>query len=310
MTAPMRARRWAWRAAAKLRHLPVAARVLAGLEPGRGWRRFTPTATAASALTVDAGAAGAALESRAIGILREHGVVILTGLADPAAVAAARDELARFLAPFEALWAQGARGEGVSTDGIRWVARRKGTVNPLADPASVVCLWTEEGDDGGNVGVTRADQLARTRGLPALAALIDAPAQARLAAIVAGVHATGERRFDLLKKPGVARPQTAHVDTAGSFFYAFQYLNDMREPADGPYAYLPGSHRREDLLARDLVLNRLAGRAVRDLPALAGRLVPMTGPAGSIVLSCQRGVHGGLPQPAGRVRWALQTTFA
>ena len=308
MTVSMRARHGAWRAAGRLRHLPGVARLLAGLESGRGWTRFTPTAASATAVTLDASEAGVALESRAIEMLREHGVVVLTGLADTVLVAAAREEAARFLAPFEALWAQGARGEGVAA-GVRWIARRKGEIHATADPRPMVCLATEEGDNGGNIGIIRADELARARGLPALAALIKAPAQATLAAIVARLHSTGERTFNLMKKPGVTRPQTAHVDTTGSFFLAYQYLNDMREPADGPYAYLPGSHRREDLLARELLLNRLAGRRPRDLPALAGRLVPMTAPAGAIVLSCQRGVHGALPQRAGHVRWALQTTF-
>jgi len=305
----MRIRLRLWRAAARLARLPGIAGALARLEPGAGWRDFTPTAHGVEEVTLDVRAGGAAFEDRAVALLRRHGVVVLTGLTDPATVSAARDEAREFLAPFEALWAAGARGQG-SHDGVRWVAAPKNRVDVLADTSPAVTLSTAGGDDAGNIGVIRADRLASERRMRAIAALCGSPAQQIVAAIVARVHGGGQCRFDLLKKAGVTGPQTAHVDTWGAFYYAFQYLNDIDDAHDGPYAYLMGSHRREDLLARDILLNRLRGRPPRDMPYLADRLTPLTGPAGAIVLSCQRGVHGGLPQQPGRVRWALQTTIA
>ena len=96
-----------------------------------------------------------------------------------------------------------------------------------------------------------------------------------------------------------------HVDNLHRYYKAFLYLSDVRTAGDGPYAYVPGTHRRPDLLRREARLNSLIGRHEADSFAFEGMEIPILAPKGSIILSCQSGVHRGLPQTWGASRTVL-----
>lgn len=82
----------------------------------------------------------------------------------------------------------------------------------------------------------------------------------------------------------------AHDDAR---FLAIAYLAPVTELADGPFAYLAGSHRRSRLTR---LASRLVNRLVRrppTAPTVADDTVRIepTGPAGTIVVADGRGYH-------------------
>ena len=77
------------------------------------------------------------------------------------------------------------------------------------------------------------------------------------------------------------------------------------EREDGPYAYVPGSHRRPDLLKREARLNSLNGRPETNSYAFEGREVSFLVEKGTVIISCQSGVHRGMPQREGASRTVL-----
>lgn len=96
-----------------------------------------------------------------------------------------------------------------------------------------------------------------------------------------------------------------HVDNLHDYYKVFLNLSDVRDLGDGPYAYVPGSHRRHDLLRREARLNSFAGRAENDSFAFAGYEIPILAEKGTAIVSCQSGVHRGMPQRMGASRTVL-----
>jgi hypothetical protein len=68
---------------------------------------------------------------------------------------------------------------------------------------------------------------------------------------------------------------------------------------------VPGSHRRLDLLRREARLNGLNGRRETDSCAFKGHELNCLVEKGTVIISCQSGVHRGMPQQEGASRTVL-----
>jgi hypothetical protein len=93
-----------------------------------------------------------------------------------------------------------------------------------------------------------------------------------------------------------------HVDGFIREFKSFLYLDDVDE-ANGPFTYIPGTHRSHALrLRKQLRGNGEASPTSFHADEIEGALdreVQITGPAGTLILADVRGLHRGSPQSAG-----------
>ena len=128
------------------------------------------------------------------------------------------------------------------------------------------------------------------------------------AALVATVSDARPAQINLLHNSSVTNTRGLHVDNLDGNYKAFLYLGDVRAE-DGPYAYVPGSHRRTDLLRREARLNSLLGHSETDSHAFEDLALSFPVPKGTLIVSCQSGVHRGLPQMPGASRNVLVANF-
>jgi hypothetical protein len=97
-----------------------------------------------------------------------------------------------------------------------------------------------------------------------------------------------------------------HIDNLVHTFKSFLYLTDVNSLQDGPYSYIPGSHKLPYIHRLELRLTEKMGANARDIWS-SKYLTPVnfTAPMGSLILSDQTGIHRGLPQVDGALRIAL-----
>jgi hypothetical protein len=130
----------------------------------------------------------------------------------------------------------------------------------------------------------------------------------KITALVAAVSDARPTQINLLHNGSVTNTRGLHVDSLNGNYKAFLYLGDVRAE-DGPYAYVPGSHNRADLLRREARLNSLLGRAETDSHAFDDLALSFPVPRSTLIVSCQSGVHRGLPQKPGASRSVLVANF-
>lgn len=250
--------------------------------------------------------AGAAL------MLARHGIVSLPGLIDAELAGRARREADLFTARLRHAMAGGADAGVV--ENIFWQvggARFPNYRALAAHRQPVANLVGRDGavPNGGIIDIFRVDQAARRNGWDALSACCEKLAAPPVADIVATVSPRRPDQFHLLRNDSIAATRGLHWDNLDSCYKAFLYLSPVTEPDDGAYAFVPGSHTRLDLIRREARLNSLAGRREQDSFAFAGREVPVLGAAGTVIISCQNGIHRGLPQRPGATRTMLVCNY-
>jgi hypothetical protein len=274
------------------------------------WERFVPSAADAEQLSVridpddvDAGVA------QAVGLLKKHGVVRLPAFLDRSEAAAAGQALIGFLDPFIEVQEQEPHGGGLH--GCDWQTGTDRIPDYLTRPIPVVSfLGKGPGDvDAGFIVLSRVETIAARDGFQRLEALLGSPRFRLAERIVSRVFSAGARIHQFLLSRSAATPRSAHTDTLGEFYNMFTYLSDVESVADGPFTYLPGSHLRTDLLTKGAFLQGIDGRHPKEYPELRDRATPMLGPAGTVIIANQRGVHGAHPQQPGGRRAMLIVNF-
>lgn len=248
----------------------------------------------------------------AAALLDKYGVVVLPGLVDPALAAAARREADGFIAGLRtALTGPGDTGvwENVfwQVGGARFASYRllEAHDQPVAN------LTSRAGDkpNAGIIDIFRINQAARRNGWHAIedcCGLLSAPPVADL---VGTVSPRRPAQFHMLRNDSVTNTRGLHVDNLNGFYKAFLYLSPVRAPDDGAYAYVPRTNRHLDLIRREARLNSLTGRREMDSFAFAGDEIPILGEPGTVIVSCQDGVHRGLPQRQGASRTMLVCNY-
>jgi hypothetical protein len=114
------------------------------------------------------------------------------------------------------------------------------------------------------------------------------------------------RTRNLYVNKGVVSTRGFHIDGKSIKAKAFLYLTDVPSLAEGPFCYVPASHRRPWLRWLNRCLPRSRGRRPDDCPWLPlQRALPVFCKAGDMVIAMQNGVHRGLPQAPGAERAVL-----
>jgi len=249
---------------------------------------------------------------RAATILDRHGVVILEQAIDPGLADAARQEADALTARLRAAL-EGAADQGI-VDGVIWQVGgvrfpKHGDIDAQARPVANLRSRDRATMNGGVIDIFAIDKAARENGWPAMAACAGFLRHGAVAALVGAVSAARFKRINLLRNDGVGNTRGLHVDNLVGSYKAFLYLGDVLRLSDGPYAYVPGSHRCGDLLRRQARLNSLRGRADTDAPGFDGLEMPLPVAKGTVIVSCQSGVHRGLPQRADATRSVLVGSY-
>ena len=245
-------------------------------------------------------------------MLMQYGIVVLPGLIDPALADAARREADQFIGHLRQAMA-GIANAGVA-QGIFWQVGGARFPNYRALSAygrPVANMTGRQGEcpNGGIIDLFCADQAARDNRWRAMAACCEALAAAPVARLIGAVSRRQPGQFHLLRNDSIADTRGLHWDNLNGFYKAFLYLGPVRRPDDGAYAYVPGTHQRLDLIRREARLNSLAGRREQDSFAFKGHEIPVLGEAGTVILSCQDGIHRGMPQRQGASRTMLVCNY-
>lgn len=307
------AKLWAWKLGNRLLRTPAAPllRALFGRRAGRSaWRGFVPTAADAEPLSVRVDPDNVEASAAQIaGLLRKHGVVRLPAFVDSAEATAAGRALAAFLDPFaERREREPHGGDGLGCD---WQTGTDRIPDYLTRPAPVVSFLGDgpEGVDAGFIVLSKVETIAARDGFRRLDALLASPPFRFAERIVSEAFSAGLKIHQFLLSRSAAKPRSLHTDTLGEFYNMFTYLSDVESVGDGPFTYVPGSHLRRDRLTKGAFLLGLGGRHPKEYPELSDRAVPMLGPAGTVIIANQRGVHGAHPQGEGGYRAMLIVNF-
>jgi hypothetical protein len=245
---------------------------------------------------------------RATAILDRHGVVVLRDFLPCAQTETAYREaelmIARLQEAFTAAQDYGRAANILWQVGGARFSSHKAILahgHPLANIRS-----RERGTvNGGIIDLFFLDKAAKENGWTALLSCCACLQCGLIPRIVAAVSRARPKQVNLLRNDSVTATRGLHVDNLDGSYKAFLYLSDVRGLADGPFAYVPGSHRRPDLIRREAQLNSLKGRAENDSHAFYGREIVFPVQKGSVIVSCQSGVHRGMPQQPGASRTVL-----
>jgi hypothetical protein len=268
---------------------------------------FRPTNVTAEKLSLDARELTPNCLARAASILEWHGVVMLRNLVGPALAAVAYAEAQILMARLgEALATPGDHGQAGN---ILWQvggARFAGHKAILAQGRPLANLKSRDRGtvNGGIIDLFFVEKAARENGWHALSACCGRLQTGPVADIIAAVSQATPRQVNMLRNDSVTSTRGLHIDNLKGSYKAFLYLSDVGK-ADGPYAYVPGSQLRPDLLKREARLNGLKGLPETNSYAFDGYEIAMPAKKGTVIISCQSGVHRGLPQCPGASRTVL-----
>ena len=96
---------------------------------------------------------------------------------------------------------------------------------------------------------------------------------------------------------GVKDTRGYHCDGRSRKFKSFVFLTDVRDLGDGPYCYVPATHRDRLSWKRNRQFNEAQGLNCHEYSQLQGLdALPLLAYAGDMVISSQRGAHRGHPQ--------------
>ena len=109
----------------------------------------------------------------------------------------------------------------------------------------------------------------------------------------------------------VLNTRVFHIDTFYPRQYkAFLYLTDVNSKGDGPYSYIKKSQAASILKFLNVCYNLLKGYPVTDARIkFGGSPTYLLAKKGTLILSCQNGMHRGWPQSEGAYRVAIVNYF-
>lgn len=172
--------------------------------------------------------------------------------------------------------------------------------------------WGEDAPDAGLVDLFHPGKVFTN-----LQPLVDTLATGYSATVLSHVHKVAggppytPRHSNLYINMGVTGTRGFHFDSHTPHVKAFLYLTDVLRMEDGPYCYVPGSHRENLIKTLNRRYNTLVGHRPTDMfltdPADG---VAFIAPAGTLILTVQTGIHRGYPQGENGWRLALIQVFS
>lgn len=302
----------AWKALGRASQQHALSGLRTWLGRRKPWVGFSPTATSPREYTIDASDLPSGdLVLQATEQLRNHGIVVLAGLFSPEEMNGAANDVRQLVGRAGAL--EASHGYGVDLEEVRLRDEKHGSFLELVKAETPTILRrqrSKDAVDGGMLEVHKVDHLATSWGCEALQHLVSDPRMEAVEHIVAAVHTWTDDFLNLYVNDGVTNARGLHIDSIRGSYKAFLYLTDCRSSQDGPYCFVPGTHADAARLTKGVHVNAARGRSTTDFPELDDSKHVIVGPAGTLIITSQSGVHGGHSQSEHGYRAALVRNFS
>lgn len=286
------------------------ARALVPATADNVWQGFRPTTRDIADVSLNGCRVDRArLIDMATPILEKHGVVVLADLFDRKLIDRARDEVDKIIEQLDSAMATGSAHGRI--DDILWEVGSSlhKTFEERAAVAGGMINVRARGSadpDSGMVDIYKIDRIAETLGQPALAELSLAMRQSVVQSIISRQANVRNADLHIYRNDSVTNTRMLHIDTLNPVFKAFLYLCDVTKPETGPFTYVPGSHREGSRLRRGVAVNTvLKNGKPTNMYVPTHEALQLLAPKGSLIIACQRGVHGGLAQAEGQSRTVM-----
>ena len=248
---------------------------------------------------------------RAAWTLRRHGVLVLRAAVEPERLQAITREVDQLLDGIER-----SEGPDLTCNAILNLPDQrsiKGYDNFVDAERAVINYRVRRpdgrsGSDAGMVDIFHPERLSDS-----MATLVESCLHERLIARL--LLAASWRPFqvkcrNLYVNRGVQDTRGYHCDGRSEKFKSFVFLSDVRDLSDGPYCYVPTTHRDKSAWRRSRSFNAQNGCNRHEYSQLQGyQALPMFAQAGDMVISSQRGAHRGLPQQPDAERAVLVNMY-
>ncbi|MEC8441201.1 MAG: phytanoyl-CoA dioxygenase family protein [Cyanobacteriota bacterium] len=230
--------------------------------------------------------------------LRRHGVLVLRQAVEPERLQLVNREVNQLLAGIER--SQGPDLAGNAILNLPDKRSIKGYDNFVDAQRAVINYRVKRpdgrsGSDAGMVDIFHPERLS-----DGMATLVESCLHERLIArllLAASWLPMRVKCRNLYVSRGVQDTRGYHCDGRSQKFKSFVFLSDVRELSDGPYCYVPTTHRDRRAWKRSKHFNALNGCNRHEYTMLQGyQALPMFAQAGDMVISSQRGAHRGHPQ--------------
>jgi hypothetical protein len=114
------------------------------------------------------------------------------------------------------------------------------------------------------------------------------------------------KNINLYINKSVIKTRGFHVDCFKPSYKIFIYLSDCLKLSDGPYCYVTESNKPSVLREFNEILSNNLSENQTESPLFDfENVVPILGPAGTLIISDQSGIHRGFPQSLGAERLVL-----
>ena len=249
-------------------------------------------------------------------LLKEYGICILTDFVDHEVALAAGKEIAGFLTNQEFL-EDGKVPLGKDVDGsdkrdygeddhfawqydyARYDISGYREVQGIDKPFINIRSKKIGVKDAGKIDIFRGQKLASEIGLDNLSKCYEAIRQKSVVSFIEKLSGYREVQANLYYDGGVTTPRGPHLDNNLEQYKIFLYLTDVLDIENGPYCYVPHSHKHRDWMSKERLINSakdnyLLSTDVGSFPF--DGYTKMLAPAGTAIISQQSGIHGAWPQ--------------
>lgn len=165
-------------------------------------------------------------------------------------------------------------------------------------------------DDAGMIDIFGIDKLIKVRNYQHCARLLDEINSSNALHATSNISGYPQRQSNLYINNAVTNTRGPHIDSNADTYKLFLYLSDVNQLADGPYCYLPKSHKSRSWMSYERLKNAVLGLPSTEVSSLTPEsLIPLLGNAGTAIITCQSGIHCGWPQSDKGKRLMLVCNF-
>ena len=246
--------------------------------------------------------------------LRQYGVVCLKNFIPTDVIDAFMPTVERDLVRIENAMAQPDAADYGEVDGIAWqrnLSQAK-NFNELYDYAMPIAnIRGSAGSDSGMLDLFHIQKIKRWAALESFRYAQHEFCHGLVAKVVEHISSFRFSGLQLYQNKSVTDTRCFHVDNIFGTYKAFMYLTDVATAGDGPYCYVPGSHKVPFLHRLELRLIEKQGARGRDIwSAKYLPYIKFIASRGTVIISNQTGIHRGFPQSLNHTRRALVANFS
>lgn len=246
--------------------------------------------------------------------LQKYGVICLNNLVD-SNMCDGLNEIADGV--FSDVTHSTAADDSVDAGDLGYLAWQKNlrladTFNALLDyEKPIVNIRGSAGSDTGMMDVFNIQKIPALSADKGFKQLFNEFTHGRIDQLVRQVSSFTFSNVQLYENRSVLDTRGFHIDNIFGTYKVFVYLTDVNSEREGPYCYVPGSHRIPYLHRLELRQTERSGIRPRDM--LSSEYLPsirFVAPRGTVIVSNQTGIHRGFPQQPGACRRVMVANYS